>query len=673
MADGETLSGRWRRLRKLWVPLVVLTALAGALRFLLLGRLPPGLYHDEAFNGLDALNILAGSLPIYFPGNHGREPLFVYLIAGTVEALGRTPAAIRAAAAICGTLTVPATYAMIRSWFNRSTALLGTAILSVTVWHLQLSRVGFRAVMLPLGIACFLAVLGRARRSKSPTLWLLSGILYGLLFYTYVAARFTPMALLGFGGWFVIRGMGKRLWPGVLYLTLGALATLIPLGAYATHHWDTVMGRPSQVSILNHAVHGGDLWGTLARHLANTAGMFFVRGDTIPRHNVPGRPVFGPLLGIAMILGTIQAGHRAKQGEPGSALILVWVVAMLVPTVAAADAPHFLRAVGVLPPLVVLPALGLESGLVAWNRRNRPMWASTTLCLIMALSLGSTVRDYFLHYAASPKTAYAFESAATDLAAEINRFTGVGWDGEGLSASDNPVDSEDRVYLDRRLWEAWESLPFLVPDQEALIIFPPDDPVSLVIGDESLLLLWPYGDLQRHLRALPQPARVEAHGGPLARGDLEEDAYPAYVSYRVTQPLEEQSSAPMARFGKSIELIDFDVERDADAWSVQLVWRARGAPDVAYTAFVYLCHEGCTGESLLAQNDAQPGEGYYPTHFWRAGDEVVDVRTLTAPDREPGPDRIAVGLYAWPALDRLAVTGPSGAPLGDMLYLPTDW
>ena len=41
-----------------WLAILGLAVLGGALRFFELGHLPPGLYHDEAFNGLDALKIL---------------------------------------------------------------------------------------------------------------------------------------------------------------------------------------------------------------------------------------------------------------------------------------------------------------------------------------------------------------------------------------------------------------------------------------------------------------------------------------------------------------------------------------------------------------------------------------------------------------------------------------
>jgi len=140
--------------------LLLVTALAAALRLYALDTWPPGLYHDEAYNGLDAINIIRGVRPIFFEANNGREPLFVYLVAVSISCLGRSPLAIRLLSALLGTLTIPATYWMTRQLLGRGEALLTALITAVTFWHLNLSRVGFRAIGLPLLTAlclCFLA------------------------------------------------------------------------------------------------------------------------------------------------------------------------------------------------------------------------------------------------------------------------------------------------------------------------------------------------------------------------------------------------------------------------------------------------------------------------------------------------------------------------------------
>ena len=206
-----------------WIPVFFIVALAAALRTFALGRTPPGLYHDEAFNGLDALEVLAGQRPIYFAANHGREPLFIYLIAVTVALLGRTPGALRLAAVICGTLTIPATYLVARSWFDRRVGLLSAAILATTLWHIHLSRVGFRAVTLPLVTAVALWLGARAYRSRRWRDWLSAGLVYGLCYYAYLPIRLTPIALAIFAVYLAATGNWDRLWPGAVWFAAGTL------------------------------------------------------------------------------------------------------------------------------------------------------------------------------------------------------------------------------------------------------------------------------------------------------------------------------------------------------------------------------------------------------------------------------------------------------------------
>ena len=56
--------------RRNWLPpllLLTITLLAVFLRLYRLDALPPGLYHDEAYNGLDALALLRGDdRPLFF-------------------------------------------------------------------------------------------------------------------------------------------------------------------------------------------------------------------------------------------------------------------------------------------------------------------------------------------------------------------------------------------------------------------------------------------------------------------------------------------------------------------------------------------------------------------------------------------------------------------------------
>jgi 4-amino-4-deoxy-L-arabinose transferase-like glycosyltransferase len=641
------------------------------LRVSALGDIPPGLYHDEAFNGLDALEVLGGRWPIYFAANNGREPLFIYLIAATIGLLGRTPGAVRLAAAISGTFTIPITYLMARAWFNRRVGLLSATILAITLWHVHLSRIGFRAVTLPLTTSLALWLGARAYCSRRWYDWLLAGLVYGLCFYAYLPARFSPIALVIFALYLIATGRSHRLWPVAAWFAAGSALILAPLGIYTLGHWDIVMGRPGQVGIFNPLINGGDPWGAIGRQLVSTLGMFFVRGDTIPRHNPPGRPVLDPLMGIAMPLGLVWGLVRTRvRWRTATILALTWVGAMLVPTWLAEDAPHFLRAVGVLPLLVVFPALGIEAAMNWLERRRRYRWAVILACTILAFSLAATVWDYFIRYGTAPQTAYAFEDAAVELAAEANRFTGVGWDGSGLTTNLSSSRSGHRAYVDSRLWDEWEAIPFLVPESRSVLRLTADTTPSPPKWGEheegaTLLLLWPYEGLERHQELLPHNALIEAHGGPPAQGDLEETPYEAYVAY-VATPTTERPTGYLAKFGAQIALIDYKVEISDQKWLVQLVWEALDPPTEDYTVFVHLRDGG----QIVAQGDGEPATGHYPTSLWRKGDLIVDKHVLEPPGMGQSEPQLVIGLYIWKTMKHLEATAPTGASLGNELMLP---
>ena len=147
---------------------LLVTLAATVLRLWRLDQLPPGLWYDEAVNGVDIRMVLSGQgLPVYFASNNGREPLFIYLQALSTLLLGPTPYALRIVPALAGIVTVPVIYWCGRVIFGSSpktpgaagkapllerwVPLLAAATIAVSYWHLSLSRLGLRAgTLLPL-------------------------------------------------------------------------------------------------------------------------------------------------------------------------------------------------------------------------------------------------------------------------------------------------------------------------------------------------------------------------------------------------------------------------------------------------------------------------------------------------------------------------------------------
>ncbi len=194
--------------------MLLVTLAAAALRLWHLDRLPPGLWYDEAVNGVDIRMVLAGrGLPIYFVANNGREPLFIYLQALSVALLGPTPFALRLVSAIAGILAVPAVYWCGRVLFGGAphdarrsrgdliqhwAPLIAAAALAVSYWHLSLSRLGLRAVLLPLTSTLAVGFFWKAWTGGRRRDYALAGVFLAAALYSYLAARLLPFVLLAF-------------------------------------------------------------------------------------------------------------------------------------------------------------------------------------------------------------------------------------------------------------------------------------------------------------------------------------------------------------------------------------------------------------------------------------------------------------------------------------------
>ena len=324
-ADGAT-PFRGKRLSATWAVLAATVLLGAWLRFYWLGTWPPGLYHDEAFNGLDALRVLEGERPIFFEANNGREPFFVYSIALAVAWLGRTPYAVRVMAAVLGTLTIPATFLMARALFGERAGLWSAWLVAVAPWPINLSRVGLRAVSMPplVALGVWLWWAGRSQKAGR-RVWhfVLGGVFLGLSLYTYTAARLVPVAVALFALFQVLARSERRHRDQFLFLALAAVLVMLPLLAYGITHWDTFAGRPGQVSIFSPEINHGNLLSMLSGNVLKAAGLFTYLGDSIPRHNVPLRPVFDPLISVFFVVGVLLSLVGARKGG-AHALALVW-------------------------------------------------------------------------------------------------------------------------------------------------------------------------------------------------------------------------------------------------------------------------------------------------------------------------------------------------------------
>jgi hypothetical protein len=115
------------------------------------------------------------------------------------------------------------------------------------------------------------------------------------------------------------------------------------------------------------------------------------------------------------------------------------------------------------------------------------------------------------------------------------------------------------------------------------------------------------------------------------------------VSWTGTKPQPLTSAG--ARFGDWITLEGYSWQAEPGAMQVTLRWSTDAFLDTDYTVFVHLVDPE-DGDRVVAQGDAPPVGGRWPTSLWLPGVAVDDVHTITLPpDLPAGTYPLLVGLY----------------------------
>ena len=124
-------------------------------------------------------------------------------------------------------------------------------------------------------------------------------------------------------------------------------------------------------------------------------------------------------------------------------------------------------------------------------------------------------------------------------------------------------------------------------------------------------------------------------------------------------------------FGKTLRLRGYTLSSTAvnpgETIAVQLYWEVEATAEADYTLFVHLLD---SSGKLWAQLDRPTGGVLTPMSTWEPGQAWRDIYPVQLPlELPPGEYTIQVGMYQWPSLDRIPITGVSDdvLPLGQVL------
>lgn len=628
-------------LRKHW-PLLVILLVALLLRAWQLTSVPPGLTHDEANHGREAIEILDGVLRYYFPLNYGSEPLYSYTVAGMMALLGETLFALRFVNVVFGLLAIAATYIWAGWAFDQRTAVLAAALMAVSFWPLAASREALRAGMLPFFMTVTVWFFWRIVQDATAGTrrwWPVIGFAAGIVatFHIYLAAR---TAWLLFPAFLLVllvaqRNLFRRAWlPALTGLGLAALG-VAPMFLYLRSYPES----QTRLDMLDNTLQqllSGDL-GPIVQNAADALLAFVWPGfgDQFLAYNIPGRPVLDALTAAFFVIGIGVCLWRWRQ--PAYSFTLLWWLTGIIPSLVTGATANTTRNLAALPAVYLLPVLGFTA-VVDWLAR-RVRWNGRRVGMALAvawLSLAAfvTLRDYFWRWAQLPEVRGAYQST---LVAELNYL------------ADQPDAAGQTI------------LSTVYPG-------PAHDPsIALVLtGDTGQRLRWVDARQAFMLPAAARhaiiPASTPPHAAfagwltPLETVELRpDDPDPRFTRYAVDTAVgaDWRSAAALARFGTAVDLVDarWLHSPPAAGTTAELltVWRVVDPAAVgpvhppAYTTDAVLFTQLLSPEgAVLAQHDSLEA----PSWNWQAGDLILQIHPITLP-ADAGELRFTtiVGIY----------------------------
>ncbi len=617
--------------------MVVILLVAAVLRLYGLNNLsPPGLEHDEVAHWLINQDILAGNHAIYFTEAYGHEAGYHYYQTIFMMLLGNNALALRLPSAFAGLLGLAVSFALVRRLFGLKTALFSTALLAVLFWPIFYSRLGLRAISLPLlsGLSAYFWWQGWRLKDNVKKgefnewqYFALAGFFAGLTLHTYMAARAVPIFYVLFVVYLflVARPTFRRRWRGILLFFIVYIIVALPLVLYLLNN-PTAEFRISEVDAPLRSLRDGNLQPVLENSL-KIFGMFGIEGDPLWRQNVAGLPVFDILTAVLFYAGLLIALWRWRQ--PKYSFLILWLSTAAIPSLVTIDAPSSIRIINTLPIVTVFPAISLRlihsySHLSTVSPQlSTARWGKLVpllVALTLMLNLGRTTWNLFNIWPNNEEVQFVWQAAFTDIAEHLDTWQ------VGGSAAVGGWTPETMDPPTMRLLLRQEDLTLRYFDPTQSVILPAATP------QEMTHLAWP--------AILPLAPELEQK---LLDWGL---AATTFHSYAVT-PFT-NLSAPPARFpadltfGDEITFLGYDLLEPQALLTpgphrLLTFWRIERPTTEPRRFFLHLVDQ--QGRPIVQQDTLGA-----PAEHWQTGDLIIQLHTLEVPPTD-SPVSLLLGIY----------------------------
>lgn len=413
------------------------------LRVVFLNSSPSSLYGDELTITLDAYSLLktghdqlGNFLPLTFPMGAGRPAGYVYGSIPFVAFFGPTALGARSLSILSGIGIILLLYFLGKQLFSERIGIFAAALGVVSLWDISLSRGGFES-----HFALFLALLGVylfLKAKQSPKFYIVSALSFGLALHTYPTYKVSLLLFIPFLFWFqgarvLLKDEKKYFLTGLMILlSLGFLSlsqtffggsevrfagiNIFAQGKLKDSIEQKINFERTQTNLPeslprffhNKPVEYSKVF--IENYLQNFSLDFLVlHGDRNPRHNMA---TMGELYAVDIILIAIGLLNFWQKERRRILFFLFWILIAPIST-ALVDLPHALRSSFMLPPLILMSALGLSALL---NYKNKIFLSVISLIFIIQF-IFFIQKLYFL----APAEYSNFWSYSARAASEITR------------------------------------------------------------------------------------------------------------------------------------------------------------------------------------------------------------------------------------------------------------
>ncbi len=645
------------------------TLLAALLRIHQFDTLPPAAWWDEIWYGLRARDILqTGQLVAHYKTNFGGANSGPVYMTALAHLFGfDTPAGGRIVPAFVGTVSVPLAYVTIKHLLQHDnqlrwslsriewTAALTAVVLSYTLFYTTIARIGMENPVAP-GVTLFvLWQLARGINRHQWSGWIVAGLVAGGVQYNGLHVRFMlPLLLTFFLLRFLTANQAQRidmLKGGVVFSVLGILMSL-PLSLFFINNPEWFTARAEIVSSVGPGARFETLNDMYRYNFRMITRVFFIEGSYDPKNGIPGLPLLDPIQAAGFVAG-LGTSLVTRWRSVFAWFSLFWLTWMCIPSFLTEGAPNIGRMIGIAPPTAVFVALGWVE-FYTWAAKRKVSLQAIFVGVSSLLVVGSAAYHTWLLFDRWPKvpnlreqfTAEPVETAnlLIERAARQPVFVGA------IPEMQTPIVAFDFLFpgTDVRWFDLRQCLP--LPHQRT------DETTYLIVdGRDPQTLTTIQTEYPQH--------RVER-----ANIDL-------WQTTGTVITIPEGATAPVpqitrqAEFGSGIMLRGFDWTgpqvAPGDTLLITTYWHATEQVPRDLTAFAHIGTGLPEQAPLVAQRDASPCLGLYPTTQWLPGDQIPDGFAIQIPEDTPaGTYPLSVGWYeSWPSLAPIPiVSGPATLP-----------